>query len=277
MPFLLISPLHLEEIHALVESILSSEITDIATNITGLIGHIRNDIPQKRRISIGRYSIVKALGLELYPILEKNNIKVMDFASGILSLPDIDPFVRSLAVQLICLYGSASTDLETIKPYIKKAAADEDWIVRECSSGIIRKLIKEYPEQVRCWYLKMVRSEDPNQRRFVSESLRPVVENRWFHKEPDYALGVIQHLYKEPAHYPRTSVGNNLSDWMRVDQATTWPIVTELAKNGDGNSYWIAYRACRNFVKKEPVLVMETLGVTEYKYKNRQFNLANLK
>ena len=106
----------------------------------------------------------------------------------------------------------------------------------------------------------MVRSEDPNQRRFVSESLRPVVENRWFHKEPEYALGVIKHLFKESAPYPRTSVGNSLSDWMRVDQEIAWPIVVELAGNGDKNSYWIAYRACRNFVKKEPVLVMEMLG-----------------
>jgi len=115
----------------------------------------------------------------------------------------------------------------------------------------------------------MVKSQDPNQRRFVSESLRPVVENRWFHKKPEYALGVIKHLFKESALYPRTSVGNSLSDWMRVNQEITWPIVSELANNGDKNSYWIAYRACRNLVKKDPIHVMDLLGVDEYKYKNR--------
>jgi hypothetical protein len=62
---------------------------------------------------------------------------------------------------------------------------------------------------------------------------------------------------------------------MRVDQSVAWPLVEELARSGDKNSSWIATRACRNFVKKEPVLVMETLGVTEYKYKNRQYSLAD--
>ncbi len=70
-------------------------------------------------------------------------------------------------------------------------------------------------------------------------------------------------------------MGNSLSDWMRVNEEIAWPIVSELAKNGDKNSYWIAYRACRNLVKKEPVQVMETLAVAEYKYKTRFYQLAD--
>ena len=269
MPFQLISPQHLDELKALVDKIPTTKFSDISSDLTGLIDQIRDDIPEKRRVSTGRYSIVKALGLKLYPLLEENEVVVMAFASEIFSLTETDPFIRSLAIQLICLYGSASADFETIKPTIEMAAGDEDWIVRECSSGFIRKLIKEYPDQIRSWYLEMVRSKDPNQRRFVSESLRPVVENRWFHKDPEYALAIIRHLFQESAPYPRTSVGNNLSDWMRVNEEITWPIVVELAQNGDKNSYWIAYRACRNLVKKEPLRVMDLLGVDEYKYKNR--------
>ena len=102
----------------------------------------------------------------------------------------------------------------------------------------------------------------------MSESLRPVVENKWFHKNPDYALGIIRHLFQESAPYPRTSVGNSLSDWLRVDKVVAWPIVEELGRNGDKNSHWIAYRACRNLVKKEPLKVMDLLGVEEYKYKS---------
>ncbi len=85
-------------------------------------------------------------------------------------------------------------------------------MVRECSSGLVRKLTRAFPDLMRAWYLDLVQSQDANQRRFVSESLRPVVENKWFHKEPDYALGIIKHLFQESAPYPRTSVGNNLSD-----------------------------------------------------------------
>ena len=244
-------------------------VPDISSDIAEIIEQVRSDIPEKKRISTGRYSIIKALGEELYPLLTESNIEVIDFASGMFSLPDLDPFVRSLAVQLICLYGSASAELETIKPFILQAAANEDWIVRECSSGFVRKTIKEYPDQIRRWYLEMVKSEDPNQRRFVSESLRPVVENRWFHKDPEYALDIIKHLFQEQAPYPRTSVGNNLSDWMRVNQEVAWPIVDKLARSGDKNSYWIAYRACRNVVKKEPLKVMDLLEIDEYKYKSR--------
>lgn len=275
MPFQIITPQHLIDIKALVDRIPTTEIADLSSDLAALIDQIRNDIPDKKRISTGRYSIIKALGLMFYPLLAENRIDVLDFASGLFSLPDMDPFARSLAVQLICLHGSASADLTSIKPWILQAAADEDWIVRECSSGFIRKLVKEYPDQIRSWYLEMVRSKDPKQRRFVSESLRPVVENRWFHKEPEYALGVIRHLFQDASPYPRTSVGNSLSDWMRVNAEVAWPIVQELAGSGEENSYWIATRACRNFVNQEPVLVMETLGVTEYQYKNRHYYLAD--
>jgi len=49
-----------------------------------------------------------------------------------------------------------------------------------------------------------------------------------------------------------------------------------LVKSEDANirrfvaeTLWIAYRACRNLVKKEPVKVMDLLKVDEYKYKKR--------
>jgi hypothetical protein len=48
-----------------------------------------------------------------------------------------------------------------------------------------------------------------------------------------------------------------------------YDLVKELVDSGDKNSYWIAYRACRNFVKKEPIKVMDLLKVDEYKYKKR--------
>ena len=48
-----------------------------------------------------------------------------------------------------------------------------------------------------------------------------------------------------------------------------YDLVKELVDSGDKNSYWIAYRACRNLVKKEPIKVMDLLKVDEYKYKKR--------
>ena len=64
-------------------------------------------------------------------------------------------------------------------------------------------------------------------------------------------------------------MGNNLSDLARRLPDLVYELVKELVESGDKNSYWIAYRACRNLVKKEPIKVMDLLRVDEYKYKNR--------
>ena len=265
----IITSKHHKLIHKLVLGISDRDVSNIAAELTKLIDIIHKDIPEKKRISTGRYSIVKALGKELYINLNEAGVDILVFANSIFEYPDVDPFVRSIAVQIFSLVALESGDLKTILPVFEKAAADEDWIVRECSSGLIRKLVKAYPDEMRTWYLDLVQSDDPNQRRFVSESLRPVVENKWFREDPDYALGIIQNLFFESEPYPRTSVGNSLSDGLRVDEEVAWLIVRELAENGDSNSHWIAYRACRNLVKMEPLKVMNLLGVEEYKYKNR--------
>jgi 3-methyladenine DNA glycosylase AlkC len=76
-------------------------------------------------------------------------------------------------------------------------------------------------------------------------------------------------MFNESSSYPRTSVGNNLSDLARRLPDLVYDLVAELVESGDHNSYWIAYRACRNLVKKEPVKVMDLLKVDEYKYKKR--------
>ena len=62
---------------------------------------------------------------------------------------------------------------------------------------------------------------------------------------------------------------------MRINLEYTLPVVKGLASNGDDNSYWIASRACRNLVKKEPLLVMDILRTDHYKYKDRDFRRAD--
>ena len=270
MSFQLITPRHDQLIAAILEAIPTAKTAKIASDLEGLIGIIREDIPEKRRISTGRYSIIKALGERIQPQLKEGH----GIASQLFAAP-ITPFVRSLALQILSLEALDNSDLALAIPTFETASGDEDWIVRECASGLVRKLIKAFPEKTRDWYLKLVLSPDPNQRRFVSESLRPVVENRWFHNDPEYPLGIIKSLFKEAIPYPRTSVGNNISDWMRVKETFAWPIVNELAHNGDENSFWIAYRACRNIVKVKQVEVMQLLNVEEYTYKKRHYRLVD--
>lgn len=126
-----------------------------------------------------------------------------------------------------------------------------------------RKLIKKYPQEMQQYFLRLTTSQAANIRRFVAEGLRPCIENQWFYKQPEYPLKVLQQLFQERDAYPRTSVGNNLNDLARRLPELVYALVEELVASGDKNSYWIAYRACRNLVEKEPIRVMDLLQVDE--------------
>ncbi len=236
-----------------------------------LIRLLHASIPDKKRISIGRYSVVMELGIF---ILESGLLdidEILDAGSLLYKNTENDTFVRSLGIQLASLYAQETGDLDPVMSLFRKASEDEDWIVRECSSGFIRKLVKSHNALVKPWYLEMAVSDNPLHRRFASESLRPVAENRWFKNAPDFAFSVLKLLYTESSPYPRTSAGNSLSDWLRINPELTFPVVKQLAESGNPDSHWIAYRACRNLVKKDPLLVLDLLNIDEYKYKDRHF------
>jgi 3-methyladenine DNA glycosylase AlkC len=269
--FQLITADHKKAIKSTAELIGSTFTVELVKDLQKLIKQIHNDIPQKKRISYGRYSIIKQLGFELYPLLEEKSIDVYKVAIKIFQDLHNDQFVRSLAVQLISIYGFETKDLKKVLPLFEKAAVDNNWEVRECSAGFIGKLTKKYPREAKNWYLSKVKSKSPLLRRFVSESLRPVADNRWLVKDPGFAFSIIENLYTESEPYPRTSVGNNLSDWARHDSQMAYRIVKKLVNSGNKDSCWIAHRACRNLVKKDPVKVMDLLKVDEYKYKDRKY------
>ena len=89
--------------------------------------------------------------------------------------------------------------------------------------------------------------------------------------ESEYSLGVLRLMFREAHPYPRTSVGNNLSDLSRRQPELIYTIVQELKELNDDNSNWIAFRACRNLIKKEPSRVMDLLGLEEYHNKERHY------
>ena len=155
--------------------------------------------------------------------------------------------------------------------FFLQTANSEDWVVREFAAAGFRRLIKPCRTVALPWLKQVARNDNPNLRRFASETLRPVVENRWLIKEPAASLEILRLLFREAHPYPRTSVGNNLSDLSRRNPDLILAIVKELVESGDANSYWIAYRACRNLIKQNPTKVMDLLGVDEYHYKDRNF------
>lgn len=272
--FRLITEEHKKRISSLLNRIETNDYQEYAPVFELIIQMIYDDIPDKKRISYGRYTVLKRVGPVLYSPLSLRNTDIQELSSSIYLQKNHSWELRALALQLLTIHGAATDNPQVALPLIEEAAADEEWEVRECASGFVRQLIFNNQEIMHSWYLKMVMSDNPFKRRFASESLRPVADNGWFKKHPEFAFSIIKNLYKEKDKYPRTSVGNSLSDWMRIDEEKTVKIVEELAGNGNENSHWIAYRACRNLVKKKPILVMKILKTDSYQYKNRKYNLS---
>jgi 3-methyladenine DNA glycosylase AlkC len=147
--------------------------------------------------------------------------------------------------------------------------------MRELAQMFFRKIIKKYPNEMHEFLLRQVKSEDPNIRRFISETIRPVKENRWLYGNPEYSISILKQIFNEKEKYPRTSIGNNLSDLARYLPELVFGIVEDLVRSGDVNSYWIAYRACRNLVKNEPIKVLDLLKVDVYRYKKKVYQRSD--
>ena len=265
------------------QSLLDRAVTDFkirddlhifVSELSGLVDQIRQDIPVKKRISFGLYSVLKELGSRLYDVFLIKELPVFNISAQIFDDLNIGYSVRGLALQMISIHGLEN--LDEAWPYIQKGALSDMWIIREFTVGFVRKLIERYPGEMKEKYLKILETDDKNLRRFVSESLRPVRENRWFQKKPEWQLDILGKMFSEKGAYARTSVGNNLSDWARTYPEVVYDIVKKLVATGDKNSFQIAYRACRNLVKKDPKRVMDMLGVNEYKYKDRVYYRKDL-
>ncbi len=250
--------------NVLIKNVMEKNYISIGENIQHVAELMYNNIPDNKRISYGSYYVTKTLGTRLFEILETSEIKYFEIMCNVLEQSK-NRHTQGVSLQVISYYGLEH--LYEVLPVFKSAAANDHWEVREFAAGFINKLTKKHPKEVKEFYLSIVNSDDSNVRRFVSESLRPVSENRWLFKDSEYSLSIIRHLFKEKSPYPRTSVGNLLSDWSKKNPELVFDIVKNLVESNDKNSYWIAYRACRNLVKKEPKKVMDLLKTDEYKYK----------
>jgi 3-methyladenine DNA glycosylase AlkC len=250
----------------IIDSVLQKEYDLAIRSISIILGELYASIPDTKRISYGRVYTIKVLSEYLYTHLVEIGAPVYQIASSVFKKSN-DFKGKGVSLGVLSFYGLGN--YKKVLPYFESSAASSEWDPREFAQMFFRKLIKKYPKEMKGYLLKLVKSEDANIRRFVSETLRPVQENKWFYKNPDYPLSILKNMFQESLAYPRTSVGNNLSDLARRLPDLVYDLVKELVNSGDKNSYWIAYRACRNLVKKEPIKVMDLLKVDEYKYKKR--------
>jgi len=251
---------------------IRGEYAQAVSAISPALDELHANIPNKKRISYGITHTVKVLAKYLHASLSEENAPIFEIASQLFNQGKTH---QEMGVALGVLAEYGLSDYSPVLPFFEQAAASHDWILREFTQMFFRRLIKKYPTEMQAYLLGLVKSPDANLRRFAGETLRPVQENRWFYKDPNYSLTVLRHLFRESAAYPRTSVGNNLSDLARRLPELVYDLVEELVASGDKNAYWIAYRACRNLVKQEPLRVMDLLKVDEYRYKNARYKRSD--
>ena len=229
-------------------------------------------IPDNKRVSFGRVYTIQELSKYLFSSLVEANAAVYEVGSALFAQSS-DSRSKGVALGILSLYGI--NNYERVLPFFDSSASSPSWDMREFAQMFFRKLIQKNPDEAKTYLLKLAASKDANTRSFVAETLRPVKENKWFYKQPDYPLSILRSLFRESSAYPRTSVGNNLSDLARHLPELVFGLVKELVKSGDRNSYWIAYRACRNLVKTEPAKVMNLLRINEYKYKQTVYRRSD--
>jgi 3-methyladenine DNA glycosylase AlkC len=252
----------------IIDNIIKGNYALTARNISSVFDKLYKKIPEKKRISYGRVYIVKIMVEYIYEKLSETESGDFELAADLYEHCK-DFKSRGVSLGIISFYGVEEP--KRTLPYFVSAADSPDFDQREMAQMFFRKIIKKHPAIAKKILLNLVNSSYSNIRRFVSETLRPVKENKWFHDRPEYPLSILRNLFKEDAAYPRISVGNNLSDLAKRNPELVYELVKELVDSGNKNSYWIAYRACRNLVKKEPEKVMKLLRVDEYKYKNRTY------
>jgi 3-methyladenine DNA glycosylase AlkC len=252
----------------IVAALLQKKYDSAIRQVLAVLDALYTAIPDSKRVSFGRVYTIQELSKHLFSRLVEANAAVYEAGSAMFQKSSHFGS-KGVALGILSWYGVS--DYERVLPFFDAAASSPSWDTREFAQMFFRRIIKKKPEEAKTYLLKLAVSKDPNTRRFVAETLRPVRENRWFYQHPEYPLSILKLLFRENSVYPRASVGNNLSDLARQLPELVFGLVQELVESGDRNSYWIAYRACRNLVKTEPARVMNLLRVNEYKYKQKVY------
>jgi len=235
------------------------------------LDRLMRSIPDKRK---GSYGIVSVIAVFCKSINVALNGQSFEIGKSIYS-NGTDFRTVSLGLGLISHVG-VEEPLKAL-PILAEASNHELWEVKEFVQMFIRKITKVHKTIAQNFLLELTQSDNPNHRRFASEALRPVVENKWIHDDPEFSLKVLRKLFKESEDYPKVSVGNNLSDLSRKNPELILEVVKELKELNNENSDFIAHRACRNLVKTYPVKVMDLLEVDFYQYKKNKYYRSDIK
>lgn len=225
-------------------------------------------IPAKQRIGRGITWVLQRISRLMWSECPADE-QLHTLAARLATILRVDEQLVGVPIFLMAEYGIHHP--AEVLDFFTRVGQSDNWQVREFAVAGVHKIIPSAPDVVLPWLRGLALSPNPLLRRLAAEGLRPVAENQWLQKQPERSLAILGLLFHESDSYPRTAVGNNLSDLARHNPELILNIVRDLVASRDPNSYWIAYRTCRNLVKNDPARVMDLLGVDEYHYKDRDY------
>ncbi len=127
--------------------------------------------------------------------------------------------------------------------------AIEEVTQRNTGEYAIRPFIRKYPEESLEKMEKWANSPSFHLRRLSSEGLRPKLP--WapkldtFIEHPTPVFAILDQLKQDEIMFVKKSVANHLTDWLKVNQEKTIPLIKDWSASADKNTQWILKRATR--------------------------------
>jgi 3-methyladenine DNA glycosylase AlkC len=257
----------INNINQILSLLKANNIKSAINNLEKLKTNIHSAIPEKQKIGKGITWVLNKISSLIIKQSKFSDLKTI--AEILYNNINDDKMLLGIPVFLMSEYGVTKPD--KVFDFFKNIASYNDWVIKEFAAIGFRQIITSNKELCCDFLYSCSLSKNSDIRRFASETLRPVVECKWIQNAPDYSLKILNNMFKEKEDFPRTSVGNNLSDLSKKNSELILKIIKKLSDSNDPDSYWIAYRACRNLVKQDPVKIMDILKIDEYHYKDRNF------
>ena len=127
--------------------------------------------------------------------------------------------------------------------------AIEEITKRNTGEYAVRPFIRKYPNKCLKQMKNWAKSEDFHLRRLASEGLRPKLP--WstkldiFDDNPEPVFEILELLKEDEIMFVKKSVGNHLTDWLKVYYEPTKKLLKEWQTSKNKHTQWIIKRATR--------------------------------
>lgn len=120
---------------------------------------------------------------------------------------------------------------------------------RNTGEYAIRPFLRKYPKKGLNQMTVWAQSENFHLRRLASEGLRPKLP--WapkldtFIDQPELVFVILEMLKEDEIMFIKKSVGNHITDWLKVNPEPTKELLREWQKSSNKHTQWITKRATR--------------------------------